>query len=153
MCFINFLVGFQLHGSASKINQQRHQKKAFDVLKSLVEFAATCIYFGAKINNLVQRVKYQLWVIITILTLCTKLFISAPKKCKLLLVSRSQTPPLFDIWTAGRESGALALKLSFRVLPMTSLVISTNIYYYGFSMNKLRTCVQVLAIRKKFMGA
>ena len=69
------------------------------------------------------------------------------------LVSRSQTPPLFDIWTAGRESGALALKLSFRVLPMTSLVISTNIYYYGFSMNKLRTCVQVLAIRKKFMGA
>ena len=69
------------------------------------------------------------------------------------IVSRSQTPPLFDIWTAGRESGALALKLSFRVLPMTSLVISTNIYYYGFSMNKLRTCVQVLAIRKKFMGA
>ena len=33
------------------------------------------------------------------------------------LVSRSQTPPLFDIWTAGRESGALALKLSFRELP------------------------------------
>ena len=33
------------------------------------------------------------------------------------VVSRSQTPPLFDIWTAGRESGALALKLSFRELP------------------------------------
>ena len=33
------------------------------------------------------------------------------------LVSRSQTPPLFDIWTAGRESGALTLKLSFRELP------------------------------------
>ena len=40
-----------------------------------------------------------------------------------ILVSRSQTPPLFDIWTAGRESGALTLKLLFRVLPMTSLVI------------------------------
>ena len=33
------------------------------------------------------------------------------------IVSSSQTPPLFDIWTAGRESGALALKLSFRELP------------------------------------
>ena len=39
------------------------------------------------------------------------------------IVSRSQTPPLFDIWTAGRESGALTLKLLFKVLPMTSLVI------------------------------
>ena len=45
----------------------------------------------------------------------------APHRCH--LVSCSQTPPLFDIWTAGRESGALTLKLLFRVLPMTSLVI------------------------------
>ena len=30
------------------------------------------------------------------------------------LVSRSQTSPLFDIWAAGRESGALTLKLLFR---------------------------------------
>ena len=43
----------------SKIHQQGYQKKAPDVSKPVVEFAATCNYFGAEINSLVQRVKKQ----------------------------------------------------------------------------------------------